>query len=646
MPLLDPDRWRELSPYLDEALAMTEEDRQAWLAAVRKRNPETGALIGALLDEHRVLSNESFLEEGRLPLPAGPGLAGHTAGAYKLISEIGRGGMGSVWLAERVDGRFERQAAVKFLNIALAGQAGEERFKNEGRVLGRLANPHIAQLLDAGVSSTGQPYLVIEYVEGEHIDQYCDHRKLNVEARIRLFLDVLAAVAHAHSNLIVHRDLKPANVLVSTDGRVKLLDFGIAKLLEDEDEAVSAGLLTEEGWRPMTPEYAAPEQLRGGLITTGTDVYGLGVLLYLLLTGQHPAGRPPYIPADLVKSIVEIEPPRASEVISAANAATRGTTPDRLRRLLRGDLDNILTKALKKDSQERYISVAAMADDLRRFLKNEPVSARRDTVPYRAAKFMRRNRTVVALASLAVIAVVAGLVGTLLQARTARMEREFALRQVARVAALNDFHDFLLSDAAPPGKTITMHELLTRAEHIVARQHGTNDPNRVELMVSIGEQYTEQDEAASARRVLEEAYRLSRRLSDVSVRATAACTLGGALARDEELSRAEALIQEGLRALPESPQFALDRFICLQNGSEVAEQRNEIAAGIVPGAAVQAGQPVGTVGVSGTLAESQPGTVGSHLHFEIRVGKRYLGQGISIREASWWLGEIFANQKK
>ena len=297
--------------------------------------------------------------------------------------------MGSVWLAERCDGRFEGRAAVKLLNIAVMGRAGEERFRREGNILARLTHPNIARLIDAGVSPTGQPYLVLEHVDGQTIDRYCDEHALGVEARLRLFLDVLEAVAHAHANLIVHRDIKPANVLVSVDGQVKLLDFGIAKLLED-DEAPSDGTrsadtapLTRDGWA-ATPQYAAPEQVAGGVVTTATDVYALGVLLYVLLTGTHPAGAAAHSPATLMHAIVEVEPRRLSDAVGqpespealASHAARCGTTPARLRRMLRGDLDTIVAKALKKNAAERYASVTALADDIRRFLRHEPISAR------------------------------------------------------------------------------------------------------------------------------------------------------------------------------------------------------------------------------------------------------------------------------
>jgi eukaryotic-like serine/threonine-protein kinase len=588
MSTLSPDQWQTLSPYLDQVLALSEDERAAWLRSLAEKNPALAAQLVALIDEHRMLAKEGFLEKGPAALPSAPGLAGQTLGPYTLLSQIGQGGMGSVWLAERSDGRFERRVAVKFLNVALVGRGGEERFKREGSILGRLAHEHIAELVDAGVSTAGQPYLILEYVEGDHIDRYCDQRMLDVQARVYLFFDVLAPVAHAHANLIVHRDIKPSNVLVRTDGQVKLLDFGIAKLLEGEGEGGAASLLTLEGGRAMTPEYAAPEQLTGAPATTATDVYALGVLLYVLLTGQHPAGSGPHTPADLVKAIVDTEPTRPSDAVTSAkakadvttrNATRRTTTPDRLSRLLRGDLDTIVAKALKKNPQERYASVTALADDLRRYLRHEPISARPDTLRYRAAKFVRRNRTAVALAALAVIAAGAGLVGTLMQARTARAQRDFAFRQLEHAEAVNDLNSFLLSDAAPSGKPFTVNELLERARHIVERQH-VNDASRVQLLISIGQQYDTQDEDAKARPVIEEAYRISRGLADRSTRALASCALGSVLSRADDPKRAEALIQEGLRELPNEPQYALDRVFCLLRGSGVARNTGEVQQGI------------------------------------------------------------------
>lgn len=574
---LSPDRWQELSPHLDQALGMTDQERTAWLSKLRAENPTLATQLEILLREHRVLRDEDFLEKRSV---ARPGLAGQAFGAYTLVSQIGQGGMGSVWLAKRNDGRFERRVAVKLLNIALLGQGGEHRFKREGRILAVLVHPHIAELIDAGVSSAGQPYLVLEHVEGDHIDRYCDDRKLSIRDRIRLFLDVLEAVGKAHANLIVHRDLKPSNVLVRHDGQVKLLDFGIAKLLEgsgDEKEAA----LTVEGWRAMTPECAAPEQLQGGSVTTATDVYALGVLLYVLLTGQHPSGRGTNTAADMVRAIVDTEPVQPSEVVAISsetpktafrNALLRRTNPHKLSRRLRGDLDTIVTKALKKEPAERFPSVTAFADDLRRYLKNEPISARPDRVAYRAAKFIRRNRAAVALATFAFLATVAGVAGAVVLAQRARMERDFALHQMARAESINDLDNFLLVDAAPSAKPFTFNELLEHAEHIVERQDSADLASRAELLASIGRKYEGQDENGKARRLLEQAYQISRGVSDPSTRAQTACGLGHALGRSD-LPRAEALIREGLHEIPNNPQFTLDRVSCLLSGAWVAREK-------------------------------------------------------------------------
>jgi len=414
MSKLSPDQWQALSPRLDEALGMTDEERATWFSTLRAENPTLARQLEILLQEHRVLSEEGFLDERPVELPAAAGLAGHTFGVYTLVSQVGRGGMGTVWLAERNDGRFERRVAVKVLNFALMEERGGERFRREGRILGRLRHPHIAELIDAGVSLTGQPFLVLEYVEGHQIDRYCDQNRLDVRARVRLFLDALLAVAHAHANLIVHRDLKPSNILVRTDGQAKLLDFGIAKLLEG-NEQTGEPPLTLEGGRALTPEYAAPEQLKGEAVTAATDVYASGVVLYALLTGQHPVGAGPRTPAGLVKAILDTEPPRPSEIVGPAlaneessveNASRRATTPDKLARLLRGDLDTIVAKALKKNPEERYPSIKAFADDLQRYLRYEPISARPDAIAYRAGKFVRRQRDSVTAALLVTLALI------------------------------------------------------------------------------------------------------------------------------------------------------------------------------------------------------------------------------------------------
>jgi hypothetical protein len=481
---------------------------------------------------HHALDDEGLLQAGATALPSPEPLTGQTIGAYTLESPIGQGGMGTVWVARRSDGRFQGRAAVKFLNIAHLAGSGEERFKREGSILARLAHPNIAHLIDAGVSATGQPYLVLEYVEGSRIDRYCNAHALDVEARIRLFLEVLAAVAHAHANLIVHGDIKPSNVLVANDGQVKLLDFGIAKLLEDEAAPAGATVLTRQGERALTLAYASPEQVTGSSVTAGTDIYALGILLYLLLTGKHPAESALQSPAELMKAIVDIEPARPSDITASSN---------KLRRALRGDLDTIIAKALKKNPAERYVSVTALAEDLRRYLKHEPIGARPDTLAYRAKKFARRNRIPVALAAAVFAATAAGIVATMAQARTTRMERDFALRQLSRAEAIEALNTFVLSDAAPSKKTFTVNDQLAGAEELVAKQKEPPTAIRAELLLHIGAQYLALTQYPKAREVLAQAYALARALPEQSTRrAYLLCVGPGALQRGRPAGGGEA----------------------------------------------------------------------------------------------------------
>ena len=497
MSPFSPEQWIDLSPYLDQALTLSTEECAVWLESLRKEKPEIANKVRGLLEQNRAVDKERYLETGPV-LSFESGAPGQSIGAYRLMSIIGRGGMGTVWLAERSDGRFERKAAVKFLNFALTGFGLEERFKREGAILGKLSHVNIAELLDAGVTGTGQPYLVIEHVEGEPVDRYCDQHRLSVDQRIRLYLDVLAAVAHAHANLVVHRDIKPPNVLVNNDGQVKLLDFGIAKLLEGEGQPAPATMLTQEAGAPLTPEYAAPEQITGGPVTTATDIYALGVLLYLLLTGNHPAGQGPHSAADLLKAILELEPKSPSEVVTPhtertfTSANNRSTTPDRLGHKLRGELDIIITKALKKNPDERYASVSALSEDLQRYFNNEPIHARPDTLTYRATKFVKRHRLAVSLAMGVLMAIVAGLIGTLVQARTARLQRDAAIRERDRANRVTDFmiNTFKVSDPAQSNvNNLTAREILDKASKQIDTEMAKDPEEQAHMMAVMGEVY-------------------------------------------------------------------------------------------------------------------------------------------------------------
>jgi serine/threonine-protein kinase len=611
MPKPDSESWQSLSSHLDRALELSGEARAAWLASLHADHPVVAAQIERWLGDLQQVEEQGFLEDGADLRPARVRLAGLAVGAYRLVEPIGQGGMGTVWLAERSDGRFQSQAAVKLLHTALIGEAGEERFAREGEILARLAHPQIAHLIDAGVCPAGQPYLVLEHVSGEPIDRYCDSRQLDVRARVRLFLDVLTPVAHAHANLVVHRDLKPSNVLVTVDGRVKLLDFGIAKLLEPDSGAGDAAVLTRDGSSVLTPAYAAPEQVTGAPVTTATDIYALGVLLYFLLTGRHPAGGAKGSPASLLRAVVETDPPRPSDVVRdsrtasveevAAITASHGAGPESLGKLLEGDLDTIIATSLKKDPSQRYATVGALGDDLERYLSHLPIRARGDSLAYRTAKFVRRHRTPVALASLALVALVTGLVGTLTQAqratrqaalaiaereradqeaRDATDQRDFAMRQLSRAEAINDLNRFLLSDAAPVGTAFTAGDLLARSERIVERQYGNTAGSGVEMLLAIGRQYAVLDEAAKARRVLDRAYELSRSLGERDVRGKAGCALASAVVRSGEHDRARALVQEAFEELLREPQYALSRIFCHLRASEVERELDDPQAGL------------------------------------------------------------------
>lgn len=588
MPSWNRSHWQRLSTYLDRALELAPGERADWLANLRMQDAELVEELGDLLRTGEQVNREGFLEGSSSPLLEQTSLTGMTIGAYTLQSSIGEGGMGSVWLASRSDGRYDAKVAVKLLKLALVGRAGEERFRREGQLLARLEHPHIARLIDAGVAPGGQPYLVLEHIEGEHIDRYCETAGLDITQRVRLLLDVLSATALAHANLIVHRDIKPANVLVSKQGRVKLLDFGIAKLLEEQPHA---GELTLEAHRVLTPEYCAPEQLLGEPVTTATDVYALGVLLYLLLSGQHPAAAAAGSPAEMVKAVLDEVPRRVSEAAASP----------KLRRVLRGDLDNIVAKALKKRPEERYHSVNALARDLQRYLAHEPVSAHADSVAYRVAKYVRRNRTAVGLGTLVAVTLTAGMTGTLLQSRraiqqaavaeaqraradreahNAQMQLDFALRAAARADALNELDSFLLADAGPSGKPFTATDLLERAEHAINRQNADSNENRIEMMVAIGRQYDAFEDSKRSLAVLSAAYDLSRQVADRSVRSKAACALANTLRDQGEFARGEQLVNDALSALPAEPQFAPDRIGCLLHASALERESGQVGLAI------------------------------------------------------------------
>ena len=570
-------RWQILSPLLDELLELDPSRRTDRLTEIRRDDGRLADELGALLAEEGAVDREAFLEGSALSGEAA--LAGRIVGSYTLDNLLGQGGMGSVWLAHRSDGRFAGRVAVKFLNLALVAGSGAERFRREGSILAKLAHPNIARLLDAGVAEGGQPYLVLELVEGQPIDRYCDTHELGIEARIRLFLDVLAAVESAHRNLILHRDLKPSNILVTGDGQVKLLDFGIAKLLGEPVEA------TALAGRAFTPEYAAPEQVEGKEVTTATDVYALGVLLYLLLAGEHPTAVATQTPVERLRAVVETEPDRLS---TAAGRLTRtgagapfAPQADRSRaakaRALRGDLDTIAAKALKKSPHERYATVAAFADDLRRYLNDEPVLARPDSRAYRIGKFVRRHRLGVGAASATLLALIAGVIGTTWQAFEARRERDAALFQAERALAKSNFVDLLLGALGDADRPLTQREILGRGVDLVEKQYGSRPRIAIDLLLPIAGHYMSLGDAEKELDAMQRAARHAAALGDREVIADVACNTVDTQVRRNRLDLAGVELEAGRSALAEVANPDPGTVIaCLRGEIEVARAKGDL----------------------------------------------------------------------
>ena len=449
---------------LDQSIEMTLEEQRTWLAALERSEPRAAALLRALSASRDELRAKRFLETGGLVashraslVEADSGLIGKQFGPYRVLALLGHGGMGSVWLAERADGLFTRQVALKLIHPALKSRVFSERFSREREILASLSHPNIAQLLDAGSAEDGQSYLALDYVAGTPLTQYCDERCLSVHDRLQLFRQVLSAVQYAHAHLVIHRDLKPANILVTEEGRVQLLDFGIAKLLSEGQAKETE--LTQLGGRALTPEYAAPEQIAGAQITTAADVYALGVMLYELLTGERPYKLERDSCGALEEAILRADPaPPSRAAFGQPAAALRSTTSRKLSSMLRGDLDTIVIKALKKSPIERYATANAFGEDIERYLRGDVVLAQADSALYRALKFARRHRVGIAVSAVLLLTLAAGLAATSYEARIASLQRDAALD--ARSRALTQTAAARLKDADPAGAMAILVTLL------------------------------------------------------------------------------------------------------------------------------------------------------------------------------------------
>ena len=562
------DRRALIDDIFDEALDVSTERRAVWL--------ESRCGDDATLRHEVELLLAAHAKESPLDIPAAAHLAtlvrdpmrGRHIGPYRVLRELGRGGMGVVYLAERDDGQFRRRVAVKVLRASQDADELHQRFVAERQILASLNHPHIAQLLDGGVSEGQLPYLVIEYVDGLPITEYCDRHQLDIPARLKLFREVCAAVSHAHQNLILHRDLKPGNVLVTGDGHVKLLDFGIAKILNPSLSGVEQPV-TRTAFRLMTPAYASPEQMRGDPLTTRSDVYALGLLLYELLAGRPAHRITTDSPREIYEVVCERDPPRPSDSVTndaldagkpraTELAAARSTTPERLRRQLRGDLDAIVAMALRKEPGRRHATPELLAADVGRYLDGLPVLAQRGSGWYRLEKFVRRHRAAVTFASAAVVLLVVAAGVALRLAAVATLERDrasAALTQTSRTLQESEaVTDFLVglfeaSDPAEGGQdSLTAADLLrrgvTRAERLDAEPAA-----QARMLEALGRVHASRGDLVLAASLLERAMVVRRQASgadDPRTAATAA-SLADVLRGQGKYAAADTLAREALR---------------------------------------------------------------------------------------------------
>jgi serine/threonine-protein kinase len=534
------DRWERVDRLFEAALGLEPAERKRFIDAECGDDDELRALV------ERLLSNAETEDSWMMPgggvsatavdsLGGRRGeekdLSGETIDRYRLVREIGRGGMAVVYLAERADGQFDQQLALKLIKRGVDTDEVTRRFERERRILARIRHPNIARFIDGGTTRDGRPFFAMELVEGRRIDRYCSEEQLSVRERLLLFLAVARAVAHAHRNLVVHRDIKPSNILVDDDGQVKLLDFGIARLLQVDDTDPQ---LTRTRERLLTPAFASPEQIKGEPVTTASDVYQLGVLLYQLLTGRSPHGASDESLDALARSIVEDEP----------------TAPASLRRELAGDLDNIVRMALRKEPERRYGSVALFAEDIERHLDGHPVAARPDTFAYRTSKFVKRHKIAVVATGLLFVTLSGFAVTMAVQAGRIARERDRANREAETADQVTEFLVDLFKVADPSrakGETVTVREALDTGAERLAEELVEQPAVRARLMDTIGRVYQNLGLYESAQPLIEEALTTRRALAPGGIDvAKSAGRLGWLLEKRGEYEAAEPLLREVL----------------------------------------------------------------------------------------------------
>jgi tetratricopeptide (TPR) repeat protein/predicted Ser/Thr protein kinase len=553
--MLETAKWKKAKEIFQTAMDLPPAERQAFIEKETSGDELIKSEVETLLEAHDEAGNfiaapavavANFFENEQKS-----SIVGKQIGAYKILEELGRGGMGAVYLAERADAEFEKKVAVKLIKRGLDTDEIVNRFRNERQILANLEHPNIARLLDGGATDDGLPFIVMEYVEGLPLTRFCDEKSLDLDARLKLFLEVCSAIQYAHRNLVVHRDLKPSNILVSEEETPKLLDFGIAKLLTPT--AVFETGRTATNFNVMTPEYASPEQVQGLPVTTATDVYSLGVVLYEILTGKRPYSFENQSLENIIHTVCHSEPVRPSSVLSPKSKvrspdAEESTPKSKIQnpKSLKGDLDNIVLMAMRKEPERRYSSVEQFAEDIRRFQNGLPVIAREDSFAYRAEKFVRRNKVGVAAAASVAVSLVAGIFATTRQARISRRQRD-------KAAKINKFLKKMLASADPRavGKDAKVVEVLQIAANSIKKDFDNQPEIVADLSTTIGLTFLSIGQIDSAEPHLTEALEIRKALFGFENPETAMSlnNFGKLLQAKGDLKNAEKLFRNALSIL-------------------------------------------------------------------------------------------------
>jgi serine/threonine-protein kinase len=565
---VDTEKWQKVKAVFYAALDLPTAERLSFVRAECRDDTDLQTEIEKLLQSHQETDN--FIEKPIFTTVKNLvtdekhfTLIGKKIGVYQIQKEIGRGGMGAVYLAERADGEFHQQVAVKLIKRGLDTDEIIRRFRHERQILANLDHPYITRLIDGGTTIDGLPFLIMDYVEGLPLISFANKHKLTLHERLKLFLQICSAVQYAHQHLIIHRDLKPSNILVTNDKTPRLLDFGIAKLLSSDSNVITQNTIADLSI--MTPEYAAPEQVCGEKVTTATDVYALGVVLYELLTDSRPYSFETKTISEIIRIVCETEP-SAPSAISNFKFQISNSKPEKInhqdqnrksqianRRSLKGDLDNIILMALRKEPERRYSSVEQFAADIHRYLNGLPVMARHDTFAYRAGKFIQRNKAGVIAASGIAVSLIAGIISTYRQSRIARTQRDKALAEARKAEKINHFLQKILNSADPrtQGKDVKVVQMLRLAAESLATDFDEQPEIAAELNTTIGLTYLSLGFFDSAESHLRRALKLRTEVFGLNHQQTAMSfnNLGQLLQTKGKLNAAEPFYRRALQTL-------------------------------------------------------------------------------------------------